>query len=251
MALVILVFSCEKTNDLDDFFLSLKNKIGEEKISKFKDTPLDSVLYSFDTFSEEYRQAFSAEIHDAPKLFTKIKNFNTGEYVIPPYVYVIYEFHSWLNGKNFSIEYYEDIYSIHKKAEAIREQREAKILDRQLLNMILKSKSECRIGDTLELSFPISTRHYGRVATERKYPYSLEFPPGTDTLIMKGILLNKLLDSVHLKFELEVTDLNEDDVSIYEMQYAVGDTIYIPLHIYGRPIKSDVLSPPAARRMQE
>lgn len=231
-------FSCQENNKvLDDFFISLEQKINEREILAFRNAPIDSAKFYFGWFYEEYKMAFNQEILDNKKAVEYLEDLQIQTYEIPDYLYLVYNFHGWLNGKRYTA--YE-CWKIHEHVVEL-EQMEERKLEEETLRVILNNQDRWVIGDTLDLIFPAEDRnHWKKGAKEailRPYPYSMEMFDFEDTIKLKGVLKNKILDSLDMRFVIQIINLNVDDIIMLGNEYEVGDTLNLPLSIYGKPIE--------------
>jgi hypothetical protein len=230
-------FSCEKNSILNDFYLNLENKMDKNELLTFKKAPLDSAAHHFDSFYEEYRAAVDEEITNNNEVLSYLKDLKLEENEIPDYIWLVFQFHSWLNKKNYSLEEYEMIYKSYYQKKINQQLEEERKYKKEALNIILESDAQFAIGDTLTLIFPVEKRLSRKITVHRLYPYSLEFFEFEDTLKLRGILIEKLKDSFDLRYKLNLTEISEENVLIQNSKYEVGDYFDLSLKEYGRPIK--------------
>ncbi len=230
--------SCQKREGLNKFFLTLKNKIPQQELDRFKEISRDSVPDEFARFSVEYQEAFKEEFPTKEDI-KDLELLLIGDNDRDKLFFIFYRFHDWINGKEHSVEEYKQIIKNYHVVKIERELNDEIRQKEKLLEVILKNKNHWQVGDTLALTFPFDKEHFGKVITERIFPYNMEVYEFEDKLKMKGILLATELDSFELVYKLRIIEVSEDSVFLYSTeQYAKVDEIFeLPLKKYGRLIE--------------
>lgn len=230
----ILFYTCKKANELDVFYTELAKELTDTDFLVFKNAAVDSALFFFDFFYEEYRLIVKQEILDKEETFLYLKSLELNDDDCPSYAFLIFNFHAYLNDKpSYS---WDDCKRMYKEKELSKLKKEAEEKT-ALLNLILENKKQCKVGDTLAFIFPIYEQHYGKTAGFRAYPYSSSFEENEDTFKLKGVLLKQHLDSFDLQFKLKITDLSHDDVRMLGKKTKLYEQLLLPIKSYGRLIE--------------
>lgn len=229
-------FSCirhgSKHADLNEFFETLKEKVEKPDLMAFQNAPVDSADIYFGEFYDEYRKAFNEKIATDDRMMGYL---NELQFDFPDYLYLVYNFHGWLNGREYSLSECNEIYQRFNKLKDFYYQK----LEGEALRIVLNNLTNCKVGDTVELIFPSSAKANKlniKEALPLLYPYSLEINPYEDTIRLHALLQEKLLDTKDIIFRLQLTKLSEERVMLLGNVYRVGDTIDLPIEIYARPL---------------
>lgn len=236
LTILPLLVSCQEDDKvLHRVFMRLKQQIQERELYTFKNAPIDSAAFYSGYFYYEYKEVIDQNVLPDDEVMRYLENLQIQNFNFPDYLYLVYNFHGWLNGKKYSIYDCQEIY----ERVIEHEQQRIKKTEEEALQIIINNRDRCVVGDTLNLIFPMDN-NYWRAGTKeavlRLYPHSMEIFEFEDTIKLKGILLDKLSDSIDLRFKLYVLELNLEEVLLLGDQYKVGDTLNLPVKSYGRLI---------------
>ncbi len=161
----------------------------------------------------------------------------------------LFAFRSYLNERRVDFdEAQEQAQNVINRLEVKRIKGDSIALE-ELKNMIAFNDSAWNKGDTLELTFQLSSEEDCNYIFYLRYPNSLSFSLADDTLNMRGVLLDKfyskdrsgneetrLKDVENLFFKLEIVDLNPLNICESTKELEVGQIYDLHLESYGRPI---------------
>ena len=164
-----------------------------------------------------------------------LRGISKQNYSFPSYLYLVYNFHAWLNDKRYTLNECEDIYTKVIQLENNYNER----IEEEAQQITKENLYCCDLGDTLRFVFPSSKRTERPNIKEvifRPYPYSKEIFSIEDTIKLKALLLDKQLDDEDPIFNLYILESNEEKFMMFDNQHSIGDTISLPISIYHRRI---------------
>lgn len=239
IALVLLCahLSCIKNGSLnfESFFSALKEKVDKSDLLVFQNAPIDSAQFYFAQFYYEYQEAFNEAVATDDRVMDHLDELQKQGFNFPDYLYLVYNFHGWLNGKKYSLTECKEIYERVTKLQDFSNEK----MEAEAQRIVQNNLTCCEIGDTLELIFPGGESAYktnSKEAILRPYPYSQEIFPFEDTIKLRALLQEKQLDGKDTVFKLYIIKLNEKEIVLLGDKYSIGDTMYLPIATYLRPI---------------
>ncbi|MCB0214604.1 MAG: hypothetical protein KDJ52_35015 [Anaerolineae bacterium] len=201
----------------------------------FQNAPIDSAQFYFAQFYYEYREAFNEKVATDDRAMDYLNELQTQSFNFPDYLYLVYNFHGWLNGKKYSLTECKEIYERATKLQDVHYEK----IEAKAQQIVQNNLTCCEIGDTLELIFPSGKSPYRpniKEAILRPYPYSKEIFPFEDTIKLQALLQEKQLDTKDIVFRLYIIKLNEKKIMLLGVEYSLGDTMDLPIATYIRPI---------------
>jgi hydroxymethylpyrimidine pyrophosphatase-like HAD family hydrolase len=234
----IFIFqSCEKKNELDEFFDSMEKKLSNENLTRIQQTPPDSLFFVFEDYHQIYLESYEEKIKEKTSVNQWIEKQLDTLKELSGYHFLIYSFHGNLNDRNYSLP---ETYGFHKRYLKAKANKAEQILledQKQLLEYIDAIDKKLNLGDTFELVYPFERKNGTLRVRHGIFPYSSEIYSFEDSLFIRGILIKKINDSLNLQYLMRITDITETDVAVFGDSVVVGDTLGFYLMDYGREVK--------------
>lgn len=242
-SLVSIMGCISDSSKLTSFFEELEESIGNELIiNEIKTISKDSLRYILPVFEIESKQLIQ-KLH-----YEKELNGLMNPHLAKPFSssrgeVLLFAFQKHLNRENISLrEIQIEIQEVKKNLKEKMVKEEA-FYEKELNAIIRTNNLKWQEGDTLNLILQIQKEDNHNSIYYRGYPQSLDYSSASDTLRMKGLLLNKhypvqnkMTDSVNLSFNLKILELSHTNVYNFAEPVKLGDDFVLSLEAYGRLI---------------
>ncbi len=224
--IAVIISGCQssKRSELLSFFGLLEENIDQEKLNRYKSTPIDSTGEIVSLIEKEVKD-LSSKINESGNLahfLDSLGSPNTRTF------YLSIAFHRYLNQQEFSPEaVFAEIHKISYYDWGVR----VKTLREESFRIAKENDSRIGIGDTITVFLPINER-FGRLSTFY-YGNAMEnYPPDVDSLSLIGRLVEKQYepifdgapDSTEIRFLIEILKISESGILIYGKKTGIGDT---------------------------
>jgi len=232
---ILLLIACSNSSvrhQLDSFFNEFESRIKISDLEKFKNSSIDSSLVFFEMYHSEYMDVYRNKIENDEGAIQYLEDLNLGEDELPGYVFLIYEFHSIKTKKSYTIDDYKMIWKQYLNEKSGKKAALRKKHENELIDQINTTDRKFKVGDTLNLIFPV----FENSTRLTIYPYSLDLSDFDDTLKVKALLLEKMVDSNDINYKMKLTKISDANVVLLGNKRSEGDVIELSLSEYGRPI---------------
>lgn len=244
-----IYFNKKPITPLDSFLNRWKNKIPDKNLLfKIKNTSRDSLDVFVLTISEEFTKVYQDSSSNA-RLYDFLNKNKIDPFTEFGVEFLLTAFHSNLNEENIDVEEIKTYVSKTLKRREKENGIKQKKLDLELKNINQINNDKWKVGDTLNIIFPIEydPETGDKIINYSMFPFSLDYSNAHDTLKIKGLLISKrfessisepdIVDSMNLVFNLKIIMLSDTNTYILGDRYKLDDKLDLYLKYYGRLIE--------------
>lgn len=236
----VLLFGCSQDRTIFSFLEKLESNIENELIIEaIKHSNKDSLRFILPVFRVEYyklieRHDIENEINNIIKSSLNKSFFASNEEIL------LFAFHGHLNQRKMDLEQIQNEIQQIRRALKEKMKRDEALYEKEAINLIKLNNSKWNVGDTLSVTLEVGRDNGKHLIYYKSYPASLDYSDAKDTLMLKGVLVDKFQKSVNLTdlyFKLKILELNRANVLHGANKLELGSDFDLNLEAYGRPIE--------------
>lgn len=241
---LLLFLSCnpKSSETIDPFFEDLEKELsGSQLFDLFINAELDVFLMNEDLYSE----LFSPKLFDVAKkheseikLFLKSNDINKDSE--EETIFFLLLFQRFLNQVDYNER--QNLLLAKQIVEKIRlkDYYLEEFYNYQVDDIIDLFRRTYNVGELITLIFPLDyDKKYDQYSTYMNpFPASLDFCNASDTLFLKGYLINikeEELQENSLIIQVKISENSHPDVFVFDKYYSINDTFSINIRDYARP----------------
>jgi len=247
LLLSFCIFSCvEENSEIKKIFISFEEGVQNRNILiPIQTSSQDSLSSLLSVFSAEYRPFLEKRYPSKNK--NELLKTLSDLHVPTNHEIMLFAFQKYLNQQPINLDV------IRKEIKELEIKFRQKItkennLNEQLHSTIIQNNNlNWNVGDTIDVILQVHNINNKYHIYFTGYPASLDYSRADDTLKMKGIIKNKILESKisnntnnknilphNVVFNLEVIGINLNKLS---PSIKIGEIFKLDLDAYGRPIE--------------